>query len=498
MNIRSDSPARKAVTHPVTRTYSESIFLPAAAALCLALVACGGGGGGASVPAPSINSQPQSMTAVAGYSTTFSVSAAGAASLSYQWQHNGTVISGATSPTYTINSTAPSDAGSYDVVVSDSAGQTTSQVATLTVNPVAAACTATVTSNYDGGAETLTHIPAVVKIASAPAGAIYFNIDYMAPSDNTGSPDVKWNYEMYTLDSQGNCTLANDLFLQNGENLAFSNGGGGNGLFLSIIDPTPNTTNQPLVGVCAYGSTPPQPCDPNSLIIGGRTFDASNKSISGVTISFVENGITYSTTSDSLGTWALAAPIANLPTSIALTLYDNPSYVPQVLTMNTPGATSAAAGVSRYNTVALAANGPQYAIVEVAPTVHHLGDSNYTGSANSQFQYPSAQGTSFTATFAVQSASLAYAHATIDFSAKGIECPDTLSINGGAPYVLGPSASDGSYSTYSIPVSPNVFSSGGNAIRINSVNYGGPGNGVCANGDYDDFEFANVIIKFSN
>jgi hypothetical protein len=90
--------------------------------------------------APTITQQPTSLTVTAGDSATFSVTASGTAPLTYQWQKlvNGTWtnISGANSPTFTISSTQASDAGQYDVVVSNSAGFIVSNTASLTVNSV--------------------------------------------------------------------------------------------------------------------------------------------------------------------------------------------------------------------------------------------------------------------------------------------------------------------------------------------------------------------------
>ena len=46
--------------------------------------------------APSITAQPASQTVLAGSTATFSVTAAGTAPLSYQWQFSGTNLAGAT------------------------------------------------------------------------------------------------------------------------------------------------------------------------------------------------------------------------------------------------------------------------------------------------------------------------------------------------------------------------------------------------------------------
>ncbi len=94
--------------------------------------------------APSITTQPANQTVTAGQTASFSVTATGTATLSYQWNKNGTAISGATSSGYTTPATATSDNGAlFTVVVSNTPGSVTSGVATLTVNaaPVAPSIT---------------------------------------------------------------------------------------------------------------------------------------------------------------------------------------------------------------------------------------------------------------------------------------------------------------------------------------------------------------------
>ena len=95
------------------------------------------------VVAPTITTQPASLTVTAGQAASFSVSASGSATLTYQWRKNGTAISSATSATYTIAATSAADAASYSVVVTNSAGSATSSSATLTVNAVVVAPTIT-------------------------------------------------------------------------------------------------------------------------------------------------------------------------------------------------------------------------------------------------------------------------------------------------------------------------------------------------------------------
>jgi len=86
--------------------------------------------------APSITTQPADQTVTAGQTATFTVVAAGTTPLSYQWQKNGVNITGATSTSYTTPATTTSDSGAtFRTVVTNSAGNATSNTAALTVNP---------------------------------------------------------------------------------------------------------------------------------------------------------------------------------------------------------------------------------------------------------------------------------------------------------------------------------------------------------------------------
>ena len=124
---------------------ARSLLLSAILACVCAAAGCGGSGESKSTTtppptppqttAPTISTQPINVTVNVGQAATFSVLAAGTAPLSYQWQRNGANISGATSTSYTIPATLTTDNGAtFDVVVSNSAGTLTSNLATLTVS----------------------------------------------------------------------------------------------------------------------------------------------------------------------------------------------------------------------------------------------------------------------------------------------------------------------------------------------------------------------------
>jgi hypothetical protein len=84
--------------------------------------------------APAITQHPANRTVSVGQSASFMVDASGAPPLSYQWQRNGTPISGAMSDTYTLQTTTLADSGAqFRAVVTNASGSATSNVATLTV-----------------------------------------------------------------------------------------------------------------------------------------------------------------------------------------------------------------------------------------------------------------------------------------------------------------------------------------------------------------------------
>lgn len=89
--------------------------------------------------APTITTQPASQTIWAGSPVSFTVVATSNNSApTYQWRKGTSAISGATSATYTIAAVSGADVGTYSVVVTNSAGSTTSNDATLSLEVIVA------------------------------------------------------------------------------------------------------------------------------------------------------------------------------------------------------------------------------------------------------------------------------------------------------------------------------------------------------------------------
>jgi glucose/arabinose dehydrogenase len=84
--------------------------------------------------APQITQHPVPVTVSVGQPATFSVAASGSTPLQFQWQRNGSNISGATASTFTLSSPTLGDSGAtFRAVVSNAFGSATSNGALLTV-----------------------------------------------------------------------------------------------------------------------------------------------------------------------------------------------------------------------------------------------------------------------------------------------------------------------------------------------------------------------------
>jgi DNA/RNA endonuclease G (NUC1) len=84
-----------------------------------------------------ITTQPADVSVTVGQTASFTVAASGTGPFTYQWLKNGTAISLATLPTYTITSAQVADAGSYTVKVTNLVGSVLSNPAVLVTNLVA-------------------------------------------------------------------------------------------------------------------------------------------------------------------------------------------------------------------------------------------------------------------------------------------------------------------------------------------------------------------------
>jgi hypothetical protein len=102
--------------------------------------------------AVSIVSQPMNVSLNTGASKALSVVATGTAPLRYQWRKNSVDIAGATGASYTIAAAKDSDAGLYDVTVSNDVGTVSSNSAVVTLNTPVSIVDAPVGATLNPGA----------------------------------------------------------------------------------------------------------------------------------------------------------------------------------------------------------------------------------------------------------------------------------------------------------------------------------------------------------
>jgi subtilisin-like proprotein convertase family protein len=153
---------------------------------------------------PGIVTPPQSQTVAVGANAAFTVTAGGTEPLRYQWRFNSVNLAGATTNSYTRTNAQVSDAGSYDVVVTNAAGAVTSAVAVLTVTipcPAAGLQNASFEGGNIGGVATSwtayeVNSPTIkvwsIQTVSPPEGSQYQQIQaYNA--EHTASAGVRQN-----------------------------------------------------------------------------------------------------------------------------------------------------------------------------------------------------------------------------------------------------------------------------------------------------------------
>lgn len=134
--------------------------------------------------APSITSHPTSKTVSAGQPASFTAAASGTAPMGYQWQRNGANISGATSTTYTLQSTVAADTGAtFRAVASNDFGSATSNSATLTVltnsAPKGSISSPTAGTKYRGGQTfTFAGTGSDVEDGALPPSAFTWQVDF--------------------------------------------------------------------------------------------------------------------------------------------------------------------------------------------------------------------------------------------------------------------------------------------------------------------------------
>ena len=132
---------------------------------------------------------------------------------------------------------------------------------------------------------------------------------------------------------------------------------------------------------------------------------------------------------------------------------------------------------------------PNEVVIETIPVVHHLGDDDFAGVANSQFQR-SSEGQSYKRTFSLTEDQISTSQLTMITVAKGSQDPNEVYINSVLVGTFANTNSDGSYLLLELPLTipQNLLLTGSNTFEVRSVETG-------IRDDIDDFEFVNISIE---
>lgn len=224
-------------------------------------------------------------------------------------------------------------------------------------------------------------------------------------------------------------------------------------------------------------------------MVGGVVTDAkTGQPLVGATVVLDMSGGTGAlvATTDLAGRYALDLP--ELPADFVALSASMEQYTPATTNISKAEATAAAGGEITHN-FALDPRRTSVIALEEDPQVHHLGNDEFEGAINSQFQ-KSAEGVEYSAEFTLGPANLPprVHKAEIVLMFKGAQAQNSIFINdrrlrqrlNGAP-------ADGSFGEYRQEIPLVLLQEGVNRLVIRASS---------SAGDLDDFEFVNVQIQF--
>jgi hypothetical protein len=188
-----------------------------------------------------ISTQPAAAAACLGGSTSFTASATGTGTLTYQWKKNGSNVTGnasATTSTLTLSGIAAGDAANYTVDVTGTCGTVSSTAAALTIN------SATAISAQPS---------AVIQCAGTTA-------NFSVTGSGQGTLTYQWRKDGSALTGETNATLAvaNIATLNAGQYSVIVSGGCGNvtsSNALLTVNSGTSISTQPAASTLCAGNT---------------------------------------------------------------------------------------------------------------------------------------------------------------------------------------------------------------------------------------------------
>lgn len=220
----------------------------------------------------------------------------------------------------------------------------------------------------------------------------------------------------------------------------------------------------------------------NAIYFTGKVVDSNNNSLSDATISLTLPEKEITSITDENGNYSFKTK-ENIPSTIALTASLN-------------GYTNKATNIyinsqNEFNNDFILTQGLSE-VVDIDNNLYHLGDDNYGGAVNSQFQ-SNTNGIEYTNNFELNNEFLQYDQATLEVFVKGSQdsinngLPNYISINNIIVGSMGDSPEDGSFEKVFINFPISYLNEGNNIVKI-----------ISSEGNtYDDFEFTNLKITAS-
>ncbi|WP_417394251.1 carboxypeptidase regulatory-like domain-containing protein [Gimesia chilikensis] len=256
------------------------------------------------------------------------------------------------------------------------------------------------------------------------------------------------------------------------------------GKHLAARTPVTNLRKSTPAPISAPQVERPASMQPDDLLRGVVRDSQTGRPLAATTIRVdLPDGRSLVARTSQQGTYELK--LSETPDNVAVSAA-RPGYLPQSQNLRVTGSS----GKPRRLDFALRAKTERVIAIEENPVVHHLGDDQFEGKVNSQFQRPT-EGATYRVRFEISARQYpnGIPRAAITLMAKGIQCRPQIHINGHLLTAgLKPSPDDGSFDRLVLPCNPNWLRLGENEITITSVK--------CQR-DLDDFEFVNLLVWFA-
>lgn len=235
--------------------------------------------------------------------------------------------------------------------------------------------------------------------------------------------------------------------------------------------------------------------DPDDVVVhfSDTVVDENMVAIAGAQVSIYAENCRFSDLTDSNGKYHITVPLRKLPATGFMSLsIVKQDYLPENVTYPAP-LTANTTYDSQQETLALTGCPTCLDVGGYKSSeLFHLGDDNYNGAANSQFQKAT---DGVEVQFELAGAEN-YSKLKLSFEAKGLqisrfENPSSVQFSSGAEmtveeFIGEDSAEDGGYTAYSIVIANNQATNG---IKFLTRNHGTEGS------DYDDWEFTCLYVQ---